>query len=301
MEMNAGRRLQTLTLSLAVASVLAVNSSAGSGQVITDKVAKADEAASVDDLPFRLLRGYVIVAEGSLGDLTGRHLLIDTGSSPTILDVAVARQLGLTGRRADLFLLNNDANVGTSLLSTLVLGPIRAHSLSVLIADLSLIQRDLGMPIDAIIGLDVLQTSFVIDYQSRHIAFGPSPRLVHSIPFETGAPFVTVTMRVDGEPVRLLVDTGASGLLLFHGEHYHFSAQPLMRVQSSTNITGTFDREQVELSNVRLGGLHRQRQTAYLVRTQEKASRDFDGLMGIPALGIKQVAFDFERGMLSWK
>jgi hypothetical protein len=89
--------------------------------------------------------------------------------------------------------------------------------------------------------------------------------------------------------------------MLFHGEHYHFSALPLMRVQTSTNITGTFDREQVELSDVRLGSLHRQKQTAYLVRTKEQAAHDFDGLMGIPALGIKQVAFDFERGMLSWK
>jgi hypothetical protein len=50
-----------------------------------------------------------------------------------------------------------------------------------------------------------------------------------------------------------------------------------------------------------LGSLHRQKQTAYLVRTKEQAAHDFDGLMGIPALGIKQVAFDFERGMLSWK
>ena len=298
--MNAARHLQRFALSLAVVSVLAANSPAWACPAVTGPVANVDDSKS-SDLPFQLLRGYVIVVEGSLGDLKSCHFLIDTGSSPTILDAAVARQLRLGGHRAELFLLNHDVNVGTSLLSTLVLGPIRARSLPVLIADLSPIQKDLGMPIDAIIGLDVLQTSFVIDYQSRHITFGPSPSLVHSIPFESGSPFVTVSMRVDGEAVRLLVDTGASGLLLFHGEHYHFSALPLMRVQTSTNIAGTFDREQVELSDVRLGSLHRQKQTAYLVRTKEQAAHDFDGLMGIPALGIKQVAFDFERGMLSWK
>ena len=285
---------------MTITSVLAASAAAKSVPVVAAPAGTAGEQAC-GDLPFQLFRGYVIIAEGSLGGLTGRHLLIDTGSSPTVLDAAVARQLGLAGRRADLLLLNNDARVRASLLSTLVLGPIRAQALPVLVADLSLIQKDLGTRIDAIIGLDVLRTSFVIDYHARRISFGPSPRLVNSIPFETGSPFVTVTMRVDGDPVRLLVDTGASGLLLFYGEHYRSKPLPLMRVQSSTNISGTFNLEQVELSDVRLGGLHRQKQTAYVVRTPERASGDFDGLMGIPALGIKQVAFDFERGMLSWK
>jgi predicted aspartyl protease len=253
-------------------------------------------------IPFKLHRGFVVVVEGSLGPLSRRRLMIDTGANPTVIDSSVARQLGLGGQATHLALLNGDARVRTSVLSSLTLGPITATSLPVSVADLGFIDKDLGTRIDAIVGLDVLQaSSFTIDYEARKIMFGPVPPSTSSVPFETGPPFVTVRMDVQGETVRLLVDTGASGLTLFRSEHDGFGRLATLQVQSSNNISGILTREQVELPDARLGNLYRRKQAAYLVRPQKDVPQDFDGLMGIPALGLKQIAFDFERARLSWK
>jgi hypothetical protein len=37
------------------------------------------------------------------------------------------------------------------------------------------------------------------------------------------------------------------------------------------------------------------------VEDQEDSSGDFDGLLGTSALGLKQIAFDFQRHTFSWK
>lgn len=270
--------------------------------VMAEPLSVGADARPSFNLPFKLHRGYVVVVEGSLGTLSRRRLMIDTGANPTVVDSSVARQLGLGGQATHLALLNGDARVRTSVLSSLTLGPITARSLSVSVADLGFIDRDLGTRVDAIVGLDVLRaSSFTIDYEAHQIIFGPVPPSSSSVSFETGPPFVTVRMEIEGEPVRLLVDTGASGLTLFRNEHDSFGQLPILRVQSSTNISGVLNREQVELPNARLGNLSRRKQTAYLVRPQKDIPQDFDGLMGIPALGVKQVAFDFEHGRLSWK
>lgn len=251
-------------------------------------------------IPFQLLRGHLILLEGSLGPLSGRRMVLDTGSSPTILDAAVARQLGMDGPASRLEMFNGTSVAGTGILTELTLGPVTAKSLRVLVSDLSFVQRDVGVRIDAIIGLDVMRTNFVIDYAAKSIRFGALPRLPESVPFETAPPLITVRTEVEGRPARLLVDTGASGLLLFRKEH-HFDLLPVVRTQRANNISGAFEREQVEISDFRLGESELGRHIAYLTNARESVSNDYDGLMGIPALGIKEIAFDFDRGLLSWK
>lgn len=260
---------------------------------------KAPEPTNIS-VPFELLRGHLVIVEGTIGALSGRRMVFDTGSSPTILDAAIARQLGLEGPASRLEMFNGDSLARTSVLPALMLGPVTAKSLPVLVADLSFVQRDVGVRIDAIIGLDVIRTSFVIDYEEKVIRFGALPALHESVPFETAPPLVTVKMEIQGQPARVLVDTGASGLLLFRKEH-RFDLLSIIRTQTANNISGAFQREQVEISHVRLGELDLGRRTAYLASARESVSRDYDGLMGIPALGMKQIAFDFERGVISWK
>jgi predicted aspartyl protease len=251
-------------------------------------------------IPFQLERGHLVIVQGALGELTGRRLVVDTGSSPTILDARIAQELKLQGSLSRLELFNGSSLARTSILPSLTLGPVTAKSLPVLVSDLSFVQRDVGIRIDAIIGLDVLRTSFVIDYEARLIRFGSLPALPGSVPFESAPPLVTVIVQVQGQPARVLVDTGASGLLLFRKAH-RFDLLSVKRSQTADNLTGPFEREQVEVSDLRLGSSDLGRRIAYLANARESVSRDYDGLMGIPALGIKQIAFDFERGLLSWK
>jgi predicted aspartyl protease len=253
-------------------------------------------------LPFTLRQGYLVVVEGSIGSLAGRRLIVDTGTSSTVLDCSVARQLGLGGRESRLTMLNGDEQVKTSVLSSLTLGPVVAKSLPVFITDLSFLTRQLGMRIDGIVGLDVLKaSSFRIEYDTRQIVFGPVQSSPGSVPFETGPPLVTVNMEIEGQPARVLVDTGASGLLLFRREGRELGHRRVLEANTSSSIAGTFTREEIRVSAAQLGAVRLHVPSVFLVRAGNEVSRDFDGLMGIGAMGVKEIAFDFEHQRLDIK
>jgi hypothetical protein len=105
---------------------------------------------------------------------------------------------------------------------------------------------------------------------------------------------------VEGEinhlPARLMVDTGASSLMLFETRIPGVSALKVDAVERSTNMAGDFERREVQLGSLRLGGAEFGREPAFLVLNHREAGDDFDGLMSPVALGIRKIAFDPERG-----
>jgi hypothetical protein len=50
-----------------------------------------------------------------------------------------------------------------------------------------------------------------------------------------------------------------------------------------------------------LGEVDFGQQNAFVLEDQDDRSSDFDGLLGPSALGLKQIAFDFQRRTFSWK
>ena len=252
------------------------------------------------DIPFEIRHSCLVVVRGSLNGVKGRNLLIDTGSNPTVLDERMARTLGITGGQADLLTLQGHIPANNAVLSSVTVGPVTAKSVRVFIADLSHSLKDLGISIDAVVGLDVLKAAdFVIDYRSQRIIFGPAPPYRESVPFETGPPIIRVTMQIDGKPKRLLVDTGAEGLFLFRTPNTTEQIAANVKPQNSSHVSLRQNRMRVEIPVVRLGSLERKRQPAYVEDSPESSS-DYEGLLGPPALGIFQVVFDFHRGKLGW-
>lgn len=253
------------------------------------------------EIPFELRHSCLIVARGSLNGVKERNLLIDTGSSPTMLDAKMARTLGVSGGAADLLTLDGHVRANKALLSSVTVGPVTAKSVPVFIADLSHSLKGTGIRIDAIVGLDVLKgNDFVIDYRAQKIIFGPAPHYHDSIPFETDPPFILVASEIDGKPMRLLVDTGAEGLFIFrtHTPTGQMAAKVMPR--NASHVSLGHNRVAVEIPEVRLGTLHRKRQPAYLEDMPGESSSDVDGLLGPPALGIFQVVFDFHNRKLGW-
>ena len=56
------------------------------------------------------------------------------------------------------------------------MGPIRAESIRGIVQDLSPVENNLGVRIDAIVGFGILSTeNFIIDYDSKKIVFGEQP------------------------------------------------------------------------------------------------------------------------------
>jgi Aspartyl protease len=253
------------------------------------------------EIPFQAYRSYLIVVQGSLGDTQRLNFIIDTRTDPSVIDSRIAQKLHMVGERGRLAVHNQIVEVQQAVLPSVQIGTLRAESLPVLIRDLGFLQKDLGIRIDAVIGLDVLSLSnFSINYTTKRIVFGVTPVSGSSVPFQSAPPWLTVRMEVDGVSIDLLLDTAASGILLFQSRIRDRLPQlNSLGERKSSNMGGDFRLQRVLLATTNFGETDFGQQNAFVVEDQEDDSREFDGLLGPSALGLKQIAFDFQRRTFS--
>lgn len=255
------------------------------------------------EVPVKLCQGYCVVVRGSLGKLRNCNLVIDTGAVPTVVDSRVAKKLGLRGRSDPLSVFSRDVQTQRAILPEIRLGPVRAESVEVLVYDLSFIERGLGVRIDALVGLDVLEKSdFSIDYARGRIIFGPLEPSPSAAEFKTGPGFLVVPLEVQGETVRLLVDTGAKDLLLFKPRlEGRLAGLHIIGEKVSTNMGGELHLTRVQLPGARLGQSELGVLDAVLMESSPGALPDCDGLLGVTALGLKRLSFDFRHHLIAWQ
>ncbi len=275
-------------------------------------------------LPVKLYGGYTVVVQGSIANIPNLNFIIDTGALPTVVDARMARKLGLSGNRQSLTVFSRQVGTERVVLPNVRIGPVRATAVEGLVADLSFAEKSLGLRIDAIVGLDVLgHEGFSIDYRARQILFGPSGVADWVASFEPGSPQVVVELQIDARPVRLLVDTGAKYFILFtrqNSEPLRHDARPVRPMPALTSAEilpsalaqqntasptiatfgGDVSLQPVRLSNVRLGALQLPDQPGYLSPSDAGAALGFDGVLGVAALHVQRIDFDFEHGRLGW-
>jgi predicted aspartyl protease len=254
------------------------------------------------EVPFKLYRGYVIVVKGSVAGQEKLNFLIDTGAVPSVVDQRIAKKLKLPGSAEALSVFSQNVQAHRVVLPDLTLGPIRADRLPVLVRDLAFIEAGLGVRIDAMIGLDVLaRSSFSIDYQSKKIVFGAVDRSESGVAFVLMPGYVVVQLDVQGQPLWLVVDTGAKSLVLFEGRvRDRLRSVRNAGAKAASNMGGEAPLLEVQLPGARLGTTDLGSQKAYLLATSAQALPNFDGLLGVTALGVKRLAFDFDRKAISW-
>lgn len=191
---------------------------------------------------------------------------------------------------------------GQATLPSLEFGPTRRDNFNVLIEDLSFFQKAFPVRIDAVVGLDVLgQLPFEIDYTAREIRFGTVPNLASSLPLRLQAGLPIVDAQLNHLSVHLLLDTGASSLILFEPSTPRpASPMRVSEVQREPGAIGEFDRKQVWLASLRLGDAEFGKEPAFLVRSRSDGTQDFDGLISPAALGITKMAIDVGRGVLAF-
>jgi predicted aspartyl protease len=261
-------------------------------------------AHSPENIPFKIYRGYVIVVEGSIADFSNLHFVIDTGAVPSVVDGRIARKLKVGASPDHVTLFTRNATTKRATVPNLQLGPIRTSGLEILVGDLSFLGDSLGIRIDALIGTDVLSaSSFTLDYTSKKINFGPANASLPSIPYDPSLPYLVVQLLIQGRPLRLLVDTGAKGLVLFESR-VRESQIPVRTVgrETWTNMAGEAEVKRVELLNVQLGPKHWEKRDATILEgTGPDPSAPIDGLLGVSALEAKHVVFDFSRKRLAWE
>lgn len=254
----------------------------------------------ITEIPFRLHQGYLIVVEGRLGNLEHQNLLVDTGTSPSIIDIQVSSKLSLRGAPRSIALFNKDLSAETVILPDIQVGPLHRSNLSVMVEDFSKIAREVGTHVDAVIGLDVLGAmNFTIDYQKNRILFHASAER-HSANFTAGPQFITLNLNTGGKELHVLLDTGTPRLVLFRNALHDLDYDWSQVTGAGENMSGTVSYRTVVLSRVKLGREDVGPQAASVVTSQRTVDSHCDGLIGVALLRPKQLSFDFDRQVLGW-
>jgi hypothetical protein len=253
-------------------------------------------------LPIRLYRGYLLIAEGSIGNLQKLNFLVDTGACPSVVDQKIAHDLRLAEQPGRVNLWNKSVQTRRVVIPSLSLGPVHIEPLPVLAQDLSFLRKALGVKVHAIVGLDVLRkSSFTIDYKRKEILFGATESLSYSVPFDTDTPVVTVRMGFQNRQMRLVVDSGGPDLTLFRSRMLDSTRLQAIGTETVADASGTFQRRKVLIPEVYLGKETIGPQIAFVSDDRKDDGDDFDGVLGFRGPQFWKVAFDFEHHMFRWE
>lgn len=286
-------------------------------------------------VPFHLHRGHMIAVKCSLAGLGEVLAIIDTGASETVLDIELARKLRLDLEPDSATFISRQAKVWAVSIPVLELGPIRADHLQGIAADLSSLTDDLGFRPQVVIGMDVLRrSSFLIDYQSHRLVFfqapqfqGPAPQLAHqarllpsvstqsaaqSVTSDASRRFAVIEASIAGKTVRLQVDSGFEGLLVYGSQlpdrdRAAFGSRSANSFAGGESHLANLGQNLVAhslaapLINVQIGEWHAPHPQLTLVDGPAPESAVFDGLIGTAFLSKKKVAFDFQNGIIYWE
>ena len=256
-------------------------------------------APQPSEMRVRFLPGELPVVQGTVGGRPNLNILIDTGTSPAVLDTGLANSLGLSTSVATLQVFNKTIEVPGVWIPEMQLGPIRKRDVPAIVRDLSYFKRDYGLAIAAIVGLDVLeQFSFRLDYSKGRLFFGSVAAEGIAIPAGSGWPLVVVNAEMDKQKLRLLVDTGAAGLILF-GKRVDTRRMlfETARRANADNLGGRVNATAIRDVSVVVQGRRVHTETAFLVRDNGDAM-GFDGLLAIGPLGFRALSYDRESRTL---
>jgi hypothetical protein len=221
-----------------------------------------------------------------------------------VLDLALTRRLSLPvskGTDVALF-LDHPSPVDTVLIPSIRLGPLQAENLPAIASDLSHSTGELGIRPDLIIGMDVLhRQSFEIDYQHRRLIFRESLPMRWNAKLNGNTRFSTIDSVVMGKRLRLQVDSGSTGLLVYGRRFGPFTGTAVAnRDPSVASLAGTTKAIAVDSAEVQVGNWHTYRGTVFFSGENSPVT-DFDGVLGLWTLRPRRVAFDFLQMMLYWE
>lgn len=253
-------------------------------------------------LPFHLAHGTLIVIPGRIGNLRNLRFALDTGTTQTVVDRRVRDRLHLSCRRGGPMVnFNRIIGLEQCILPDIGIGPFSRKGLPVYVAKLTRLSGFLDQA-DALIGLDVLGASkFTIDYTSDKVVF---QRLaVPAAPKDPNDPVcMTAAIQVQGHPIRLIVDTGVQGLLLYASRLRKLV--PHLRLEGTVekvNIGGRMPASRATLPGVRLGKTEANSVVLLIPAPARNVLPGIDGFLGISALHARRITFDFVAKTLTWE
>ena len=262
--------------------------------------ARPADAGIPRSIPLRIFRDYLVVAEGQFGDgLQHQSFVLDTGTAPSILNTRSVRELGLATTASTMTAMGKLIPTDNAILPEIEVGPIRAVSLRVQVQDLSRLERDLGIPVAGIIGLDVLsKSSFRLDYQKKELEFGEVSDDGIPVSFDERTGTAVALVSLEGISARLLVDTGSDRIALL-GKNLAETKRLALRTTAQRGSSVADQSMEVQVffaRDVVFGGKHFTVEKAYFIPNGSHPA--FDGILGVRALGFRAIAYDQARASI---
>jgi predicted aspartyl protease len=241
----------------------------------TSLVLGATVAAADESIPFREAWGWAVVVPVAFGGSGVYELLLDTGTTSTILEPGLAEQIGLDAASS----ANLVTPAGTRPVALgrvdLRLGGTRLESVEVLVAELPAIRGD-EPRIRGILGQSALaRLEYTIDYARRRVVVHGADGPAASPP--APRPVLDARLGCGGAPLRLVLDSGISAPILFER-----SGRPLgLALGSSVRVetnAGAAEWREARLDSLCVAG-ERSGPLRVVVRPETAPARDEDGLL----------------------
>jgi len=236
-------------------------------------------------------RGFWALAAGQIGGMRGKlNFVVDTGTSPSILNARLAKRMGLEITGGTLVAAGRTVETGQAVVPELELGPIQKTSLRMNVMDLSPWEKLLGVEIAGLIGMDVLgQTNFRLDYEKKELEFGGEAEQGIAVGYDSASGLALAEATVQGRRVRLIVDTG-SDLVVVYGANWEGQKS---ETRGGVGVAGREAAREIEKAEMVLGGKSFSGSRTYCVPSAKGAG--YDGFFGVRALKLRGVSFDRER------
>jgi predicted aspartyl protease len=254
------------------------------------------------EVPFKLYNDNLIIVKATIGPIKNVNMMLDTGTSPTTINQVMADRLNVRGKAGLLQTLNGTIQAQSVMLPRIQIGLLHADSVTGVVQDLTFLERSLGISLGGIAGLDILRLgSFVIDYRRQMIIFGPVAPSKKAVHFETQTPFLTVKAKIEGHEVRLLVDSGTRGLLVYRNRLRTSPEQLHVDPNASLSTAGGATHVKWLSAEVSLGKGNLGARNVAIADVDADPQNDFDGILGPATMGFSKVSFDFENGLFGWE
>ena len=241
-----------------------------------------------------LRKGFLVLAAGQIGGMRGKqNFLVDTGTSPSILNARIARRMRLEVTSGTLVTVGRALQVEQTVLPELALGPLEVTSLRMNVMDLSQWEKDLGAEIAGLIGMDVLgRTNFRLDYEKRELQFGGEAEEGIAVGYDRTSGLALADATVQGRRVRLIVDTG-SDLVVVYGEGWGGQNREIRR---GVSIAGREAAREIEKADMVLGGKVFSGSRTYCVPAGKALG--YDRIVVVRPLKLRGLSFDRDKHTL---
>jgi hypothetical protein len=248
-------------------------------------------------ISIRVYRSYLVVVQGQFGEASDpQNLILDTGTSLSIINEDIVQQLALPTSDGRIAAVGMAVPTRNTILQELEIGPLKVGPLRVAVANLSEVQHDLGFRIGGIIGMDVLgSTDFLIDYEKKCLQLGDAPANGIPVPIDVRSGVATTEVLIANTRVRMVVDTGSESVLLLGG---NFPGHPPFDLRFTSERGGSLAADKAAIqafspADIVLAGQHFRQKRAYFA--PGRVDPQFDGLLGVRALGFRAISFHRER------